>query len=31
VGGVLEGDYLVVGAGASGMAFADSLITRPTP
>ena len=27
VGGVLEADYLVVGAGASGMAFADSLIT----
>ena len=27
MGGVLEADYLVVGAGASGMAFADSLIT----
>ncbi len=27
MGGVLDTDYLVVGAGASGMAFADSLIT----
>ena len=27
MGGVLDADYLVVGAGASGMAFADSLIT----
>jgi hypothetical protein len=25
----LETDYLVVGAGASGMAFVDSLLTNP--
>ena len=28
---VIETDYLVIGAGAAGMAFTDSLIADPTP